>query len=70
MNELDLRTLSEIARDERHKRVCSRFQELQIRFPEVAPHRIMRLISIEENMTIPGVRVILEKHNLYKGKEI
>lgn len=69
MTELDLRTLSERLRDEKHKSICKRYQELRDRHPEVKPYRIIRLISIEVNMTIPGVKHILEKNNLYKGGE-
>ena len=65
MTELDLRTLSERLRDEKHKTICTRYQELRERYPEVKPYRLIRLISIEVNMTVPGVKHILEKNNLY-----
>ena len=65
----DLRTLSERLRDEKHKSICERYKELRERYPEVKPYRCIYLISVEVNMTVPGVRNVLEKHGLYGNKE-
>ena len=65
----DLRTLSERLRDEKHKSICERYKELQVKHPGVKPYRYMHLISIEFNMTVPGIRHILEKHGLYSNKD-
>lgn len=70
MADIDIRTLSEIAREERYKRICSRYEELHASFPEAAPYRIMRLISVEEDMTVPGVKHVLEQKGLYQSKDI
>ena len=67
MADLDLRTMSERLRDEKHKNVCKRYEELKEQYPDVKPYRLIRLISIEVSMTVPGVRNILEKNNLYKA---
>lgn len=72
MTELDLRTPFEIAQEEKHRYVCNRYKELREEYPEVAPYRIIWLIAKDENvnMTVPGVRSILDRNGLYKGKEI
>lgn len=67
MADLDLRTMSERLRDEKHKNICKRYEELKEQYPDVKPYRLIRLISIEVSMTVPGVRNILEKNNLYKA---
>lgn len=69
MADLDLRTMSERLRDEKHKNVCKRYEELKEQYPDVKPYRLIRLISIEVNMTVPGVKNILEKNNLYVNNQ-
>jgi hypothetical protein len=69
MADLDLRTMSERLRDEKHKNVCKRYEELKEQYPDVKPYRLIRLISIEVSMTVPGVRNILEKNNLYVNNQ-
>lgn len=69
MADLDLRTMSERLRDEKHKNVCKRYEELKEQYPDVKPYRLIRLISIEVSMTVPGVKNILEKNNLYVNNQ-
>lgn len=68
MADLDLRTMSERLRDEKHKNVCKRYEELKEQYPDVKPYRLIRLISIEVSMTVPGVRNILERNNIYNNQ--
>ena len=71
MTELDLRTPYEIAQEEKHRYVCNRFKELRADFPSAAPYRLMWIIAKDDNvnMTVPGVRNILEKNNLYVNNQ-
>lgn len=69
MTELDFRTPFEIEREEKHRYICNRYREIREEFPDVAPYRIMWLIAKDENvnMTVPGVKAVLERNNIYKN---
>lgn len=70
MTELDLRTPYEIAQEEKHRYVCNRYLEMREEYPEAAPYRLMWIIAKDENvnMTVPGVRAILERNNIYNNQ--
>lgn len=68
MTSLDLRTPIERERDAEHSRICDMYVELMAKFPKASPNRLFTVIAGRSNMSIPGVRNILIKHNLYQSK--
>lgn len=66
--EVDLRTPSEKAREERHERIVQMYLSLISEQPEVAPHRIFLAIANKFEMTSMGVKRIVERAGLYQPK--
>lgn len=60
-----LMTASEVERAKKYSRICNRYLQLCNEFPKAKPHRIFDKIAREEDMTMPGIRNILVKNNLY-----
>lgn len=63
-----LTTKAEERRQELHTRICDRYIYLCKIYPTEKPTRIFTAIAEEEDLTMQGVRKILETHNLYKAK--
>lgn len=63
----ELSTLSERERAERHKSICNEYSAMVSRYPDCRPHRIMRVVAEKYEMTVPGVRCIIQKYGLYQG---
>lgn len=61
-------TESELARMKMYTRICNRYTTLREQFPQFKRSRVIRRISIEENMTDMGVKGILIRHGLYVKK--
>ena len=66
--EVDLRTPSEKARNEKHERIVQMFLSLSNEQPGAAPHRIFRAIAYKFEMTTMGVKRIVERAGLYQPK--
>lgn len=67
--EVDLRTPSEKARDEKHERIVQMFLTLSNEQPTAAPHRIFHAIARQFGMTIMGVRGIVERAGMYQTRK-
>lgn len=65
---LDVRTPKEKEREKKHKEICSEYLQIERQLPELKASRIMLLLAIKFDMTVPGVRNILIKYNLYTRK--
>ena len=68
--EVDLRTPSEKARDEKHERIVNMFLSLSNEQPDAAPHRIFLAIANKFEMTSMGVKRIVERAGLYQSKRV
>ena len=65
---LDIRTPIEKERDAEHTRICDMYVELMAKFPKASPNRLFSVIAERCNKSVPGVRNILIKRNLYATK--
>ena len=68
--EVDLRTPSEKARDERHEQIVRMYLSLSNEQPGAAPHRLFLAIANRFEMTTMGVKRIVERAGLYKPKRV
>lgn len=68
--EVDLRTPSEKAREEKHERIVNMFLSLSNEQPDAAPHRIFLAIANKFDMTSMGVKRIVERAGLYQSKRM
>lgn len=66
--EMDLRTPSEKARDEKHELIQQMYLSLCNEQPGVAPHRIFNAIAAKCGMTAMGVRRVVERAGLYQSR--
>ena len=66
---VDLRTPAEIARDEKHHRICSAYLALSNKMPEASANRIFNHIAQNEGMTAVGVKNIITAKGLYHSKK-
>lgn len=65
---LDIRTPIEKERDAEHARICDMYVELMAKLPKASPNRLFSVIAERFGKSVPGVRNILIKHNLYATK--
>ena len=65
---VDLRTPAEIAREQKHHRICSQYLALSNKMPEASANRIFTHIAQAESMTAQGVKTILIQRGLYQTK--
>lgn len=68
MADIDLRTPIEIAREEKHKAICSAYFDLSKKYPRCKPYRLMTTLSGQFNMTVPGIKKVIEAGGLYKTR--
>jgi hypothetical protein len=66
MNTQQLLTPIERERADRHRAICNDYKQLGQDFPTAAPYRRMQQLSIKYEMTVPGIRRIIEAAGLYK----
>ena len=63
---MDIRTPIEKERDARHSQICNAYVEYLAKFPNASPNRLFGIIANQYGMSIPGVRNVLIKHNLFQ----
>lgn len=63
---IDIRTPTEIARDDKHRKICSDYLELSKEMPDCKPNRIFTIIAKNYCMSIMGISKIVKKYGLYK----
>ena len=63
---MDIRTPIEKERDARHMQICNDYVAYLQKFPNASPNRLFGIIAQQYNMSIPGVRNVLIKHNLFQ----
>lgn len=68
MTNIDLRTPIEIAREEKHKAICVAYSDLSKKYPRCKPYRLMSTLSRQFNMTVPGIKKVIEADGLYKTR--
>ena len=61
----DFMTDSEKEKVRRHSESCRLYTSWRKQFPEMPPTRIMRKISEQLDMTVPGVRRVLIQHKYF-----
>ena len=61
----DFMTDSEKEKVRRHSEICRLYTSWRKQFPEMPPTRIMRKISEQLDMTVPGVRLVLIQHKYF-----
>lgn len=66
---VDLRTPTEIARDEKYQRICNAYLALSAKMPEASANRIFNHIAQNEGMTAVGVKNIITAKGLYHKKQ-
>jgi hypothetical protein len=65
MTQIDLRTPTEIERDQRNDRICSMYSDLKKQDPEVSLHRCAVAIGEKEGVTPQTVKRVLTDAGLY-----
>lgn len=65
---MDLRTPIEKERDAEHAIICNMYTELMAKYPRASHNRLFGVIAEARKMSVPGVRNVLIKHNLYQTK--
>lgn len=61
----DFMTDSEKEKVRRHSEICRLYTSWRKQFPEMPPTRIMRKISEQLDMTVPGIRLVLIQHKYF-----
>ena len=61
----DFMTDSEKEKVRRHSEICRLYTSWRKQFPEMPPTRIMRKISEQLDMTVPGARLGLIEHKYF-----
>ena len=69
MDMVDFRTEQEKFRDERDKKICSKYSVL-IRQPKATPNRVYNMLGEEFNLTSVGIIRILKKYKVLFTPEI
>ncbi len=63
-----LMTPIERERAKRHRAICDDYRHLCRHFPSTAPYRKMQILCVKYEMTVPGIRRIIEAAGLYKTR--
>ncbi len=56
-------------RAKRHSAICNDYKHLCRDYPTAAPYRLMQQLCIKYEMTVPGIRRIIEAAGLYQTRQ-